>query len=206
MLCVVFASFQAFIFYSNGKIADEAIYHLIVNCFLLSLLFVWIGYFLFIFSIVSLIRKFNISGLVISIIGILVLLSVHGIAVNIFDSARGCSARFACRNLRRISMRMRDYSHQKGGEIPAVETWCDALVAYDPNSLYSLNPSLTDPPDDFSCYGLNKNLIGEDIESLPSNVVLLFETKPAQNPLGGKELLYTENNNGKGCVILFGDF
>jgi prepilin-type processing-associated H-X9-DG protein len=35
--------------------------------------------------------------------------------------------------------------------------------------------------------------------------VLLFETNPAVNPVGGAEILNTENHQRDGCNILFAD-
>jgi prepilin-type processing-associated H-X9-DG protein len=40
---------------------------------------------------------------------------------------------------------------------------------------------------------------------MPEDMVLLFESKPGWNLYGGPELLTTENHNGRGCNVLFGD-
>jgi prepilin-type processing-associated H-X9-DG protein len=37
------------------------------------------------------------------------------------------------------------------------------------------------------------------------NVVLLFETHPGWNQVGGSEILTTENHRGDGCNVLFVD-
>jgi prepilin-type processing-associated H-X9-DG protein len=36
-------------------------------------------------------------------------------------------------------------------------------------------------------------------------VVLLFESKPRWNVVGGREILTTENHNGEGCNVAFVD-
>ncbi|HIJ71213.1 MAG TPA: hypothetical protein HPP87_07600 [Planctomycetes bacterium] len=41
------------------------------------------------------------------------------------------------------------------------------------------------------------------LDELPQDVVLLFETAPGWNEVGGPELLTTKNHKGRGCCILF---
>ncbi|MBN2590838.1 MAG: hypothetical protein JXA96_13320 [Sedimentisphaerales bacterium] len=82
------------------------------------------------------------------------------------------------------------------------EKWCDLLIKN-----YNVIQS------DFRCssakkgpcnYALNKNItqIGK---SSQEDIVLLFETHPGWNQVGGLEILTTENHSRKGCYIAFCD-
>jgi prepilin-type processing-associated H-X9-DG protein len=53
-------------------------------------------------------------------------------------------------------------------------------------------------------FALNKNveILGA---SSPPNMVLLFETYPGWNQVGGPEILTTKNHNNEGCNVLFVD-
>ena len=57
-------------------------------------------------------------------------------------------------------------------------------------------------------YAMNKNV--ENIGSIyttnaPPDMVLLFETYPGWNQVGGSEILTTANNKGVGCNVLYLD-
>jgi hypothetical protein len=54
-------------------------------------------------------------------------------------------------------------------------------------------------------YALNKNLIGMKHSEISGDVVVFFETDGGWNQVGGPELLGTQNHNGKGSSIMFGD-
>ncbi len=51
-------------------------------------------------------------------------------------------------------------------------------------------------------YAMNKYAVSAD---MPAAMILLFDSKAGWNQVGGAELLTTENHNGEGCNILFGD-
>jgi prepilin-type processing-associated H-X9-DG protein len=52
---------------------------------------------------------------------------------------------------------------------------------------------------------MNKNVENLDARTLPPDMVLLFETYPGWNQSGGPEILTTDNHQGDGCNVLFGD-
>jgi prepilin-type processing-associated H-X9-DG protein len=85
---------------------------------------------------------------------------------------------------------------------PTPEKWCDLL-----REKYKV------PADYFHCplakegpcnYAINKNIADLSTTKDP-NIVLIFETKPGWNQVGGPELLTTENHKGEGCNVVFLD-
>lgn len=95
------------------------------------------------------------------------------------------------------------YSDGFDGSLPSVESWCDAL------GKYILPENLICPGSDAkeaqSSYAINKYLDGKKLVELPSDLVLLFESKPGWNKAGGPEILTMENHDGEGCNVLFAD-
>jgi prepilin-type processing-associated H-X9-DG protein len=94
------------------------------------------------------------------------------------------------------------YASDYSDKLPPATNWCDLL-----SKVCDMNLS------DFRCpadkegpcsYAMNKNAaeLGKD---MPPDVVLLFESKSGWNLVGGPELLNTQNHEGDGCTILFGD-
>ena len=53
-------------------------------------------------------------------------------------------------------------------------------------------------------YAMNEN-VAEIGTSAPPDMVLLFETHPGWNQVGGAEILTTENHQEEGCNLLFVD-
>jgi len=109
----------------------------------------------------------------------------------------------ACQsNLRNCGLAIKDYSEKNQGRLPLYSNWCD--VFFD---------ELFVSPKSFICpgaknksysYALNKNVVG--LDKIPDDIVILFDSKPGWNQIGGPELLAPENHGGKGCNILFGNF
>jgi hypothetical protein len=88
------------------------------------------------------------------------------------------------------------------GKLPAGSQWCDALIKngtsqklfYCPYSHWH----------EFS-YGFNKELENMDINSVPGDIVVLFEIKGGKNISGGQELLMRNKHENYGSIILLGD-
>lgn len=83
------------------------------------------------------------------------------------------------------------------------DNWCDLLIEFGNRrkDIAAIDKLLKCPA--------NKNgrchyAINVSLGSNPHHVVL-FETKPGWNQVGGPELLTTDNHNGKGCNVLFND-
>ena len=88
------------------------------------------------------------------------------------------------------------------GQNPTPEKWCDLLTEY-----------CEVDPETFRCkgahegpcnYAMNKNAGELGTSTLP-DIVLLFETHPGWNQVGGPEILTTKNHQGDGCNIAFLD-
>lgn len=82
------------------------------------------------------------------------------------------------------------------------EKWCDLLIEHSEIV-----------PENFRCkaanegpcnYALNEN-VAELGTSAQPDIVVLFETYPGWNQVGGPEILTTENHEGKGCYVAFLD-
>ena len=109
-------------------------------------------------------------------------------------------------DLRSLSAAINRYALKNTGHLPMGENWCDLMI--------------TDAGVDYKCfdhgeesdlifgesaYALNKNVADMKLSDIPDDVVLLFETSPGWNKVGGPEILTTEYHQGKGCKILFAD-
>jgi prepilin-type processing-associated H-X9-DG protein len=95
------------------------------------------------------------------------------------------------------------YASDNDEKFPTGSQWCDLLIKYADVS-----------PQQFVCesakigpcnFAMNENAARLGLNS-PPNMVLLFESEPGWNLVGGAELLTTENHLGNGCNVLFGDF
>jgi prepilin-type processing-associated H-X9-DG protein len=107
----------------------------------------------------------------------------------------GCSTQ-----IKSIGWALQLYSSDYNYKYPPPEKWCDLLVEG-----YGLIDIKS-----FRCLANRKEQCSFSINpyaepNSPSDIVLIFESKPGWNQFGGKELLNIENHNGKGCNILFND-
>jgi len=95
------------------------------------------------------------------------------------------------------------YAEEFDGNLPRVESWCDALGKYIvPESLICRSSNAKEGQ---SSYAMNKFLDGRKLSELPANLVLLFESKLGWNIAGGPEILTMEHHEGGGCNVLFVD-
>jgi prepilin-type processing-associated H-X9-DG protein len=95
------------------------------------------------------------------------------------------------------------YANDYDDKFPTPSKWCDLLIE---------NGEVTH--DTFRCksvrkgpcnYAMNKNVERKKIADFIPDMVLLFETYPGWNQVGGPEILTTDNHKGKGCNVLFMD-
>ena len=102
----------------------------------------------------------------------------------------------------RLGRAVLDYAEANDGKLPATEKWCDIILEQ-----VKADESL------FKCptakagrcnYSLNK-FAAEAGSDLPADIVLLFESGPGWNQVGGPELLTTPHSvrNRKGCNVIF---
>ena len=95
------------------------------------------------------------------------------------------------------------YADESDGNIPSIESWCDALGKYTlPGMLICAS---SDTKEDQSSYAMNEFLAGKKLVELPPDLVLLFESMPGWNKAGGPEILTTVHHEGEGCNVLFVD-
>lgn len=103
-------------------------------------------------------------------------------------------------NLKGLGTAMMVYANDdRYDRYPTAYKWNDLLVAeadVEPKSFQC--ESVEEGP---SNYAMNKNVAS----SSSADMVVLFEAGPGWNQVGGKELLNTDNHEGKGCNILFND-
>ena len=108
-------------------------------------------------------------------------------------------------NLSGLGKAMQIYAADFNDSLPPGDRWCDLLIAcceVPPRILVCPKSHVTDGQ---SSYAMNANIAGWKQDRLPRDVVLLFESKPGWNQVGGPELLSTENHKGKGCYVVFAD-
>jgi hypothetical protein len=117
--------------------------------------------------------------------------------------AAGPGPKVMCRcNLIGMGLAMKEFTDANERKLPFEPNWCDILHE---ELFTSLKAFICPGGKTGPCsYALNKNVIG--LDEVPSDVVLLFDSKPGWNQVGGPELLAPENHRGRGCNVLFGDF
>lgn len=121
------------------------------------------------------------------------------------DRVRNSPARWCAMNLDRLGYEIEKYAKQYNGQLVPAENWCDILVDEEWWKLVYLKCPRANTPKGMSSYALNESLADMHMEDIPSDVVLLFETTPANNPVGGRESITAGHHYGKGCIVLFGD-
>lgn len=127
-----------------------------------------------------------------------------GIFMPAFDRGRQIAFRAVCgKNMSGLGKAMLIYANDYADEFPTQTEWCDLLMKY-----------ADVPREGFRCkgaqggrcnYAMNKNVWNFSERDIPPDMVVLFETHPGWNQVGGPEILTTDNHQGEGCNILFAD-
>jgi hypothetical protein len=119
---------------------------------------------------------------------------------------RANPARFHAREVTRLAIVIGTYTKEHDGYLPIPGDWCKTLTEFDPNTAgYLSYPMVKSTPPGFSTVALNASLEGRRLADVRGGVVLLFGTRPAENPVGDHQLLTADNYNGIGAVVLFTD-
>jgi prepilin-type processing-associated H-X9-DG protein len=109
-------------------------------------------------------------------------------------------------NLATLGRAMLIYANDYNDILPTPSKWCDLLIDYgDVSKNHFFCRSAKNGPCNYS---MNRNI--ENMGSIyktkaPADMVVLFESYPGWNQVGGSEILTTTNHRGEGCNVLFLD-
>jgi prepilin-type processing-associated H-X9-DG protein len=116
---------------------------------------------------------------------------------------RTIAQRMVCaNNMSGLGKAMLLYANDYNDKFPTPSKWCDLLIEHAEVTPKSFR--CKGAPEGPCNYAMNINVEKMSIASQP-DMVLLFETTPGWNQVGGSEILTTENHQGEGCNILFVD-
>ena len=99
------------------------------------------------------------------------------------------------------------YYEYAEGKLPAQSNWCDLLQSYTESDIPPiLKPLYQCPVDEIGpcSYAMNEN-IPADAKELPGDLVLLFESAPGWNQVGGPDDVVTDRHGKPGANIAFAD-
>jgi prepilin-type processing-associated H-X9-DG protein len=149
-------------------------------------------------------NAFAVAGIVVPIVaGVFVLPLALGITLPALARARQAAFRTVCAtNLSGLGKAMMIYANDYDNKFPTSSKWCDLLIEHAAVDRRSFQcRGATEGPCN---YAMNENVTNLGPSAL-SDVVLLFETDPGWNQVGGAESLTTENHQDDGCNVLFVD-
>jgi len=144
-----------------------------------------------------------IAGMVLPVVLLPFVAIGMGILMPALARTRQLAFRMTCgTNLVGLGKAMSIYANDHNGQFPTPAKWCDLLTEYAQVS-----------PAAFRCKGTAEGPCNYAMNSVaaalgtraPANMVLLFETSPDWNQVGGPEMLTIENHFGDGCNVLFVD-
>jgi prepilin-type processing-associated H-X9-DG protein len=144
-----------------------------------------------------------IAGIVTPVAALPLMALLLGILMPALARTRQIAFRMVCgTNLSGLSKAMMIYANDYDDQYPTPEKWCDLLIEYcevAPQSFICKGA-----PEGPSNYALNENIAQLGI-STQLDIVLLFETHPGWNQVGGPDILTTDNHQGDGCNVAFVD-
>ena len=150
----------------------------------------------------GILRKPRAINITVSLIGLLTAYIGISIVMVTLNRVRAASVRIYIYNLHGLDYALKEHAKEHDGQLPSAAIWCDAVGKIYPSGL----KNDMDPNDEgLSNYAFNINLSELKLAELPKDVVLLFETPLAKNPVGGPELIKADGHPRKGCFVLFGD-
>jgi len=145
-----------------------------------------------------------IAGIVVPAVSLFFVLPIMlGILIPALARTRQIAFRMTCStNMSGLGKAMLIYANDYDDMYPIPSKWCDLLIEHCDVSekTFRCKGAQQGPCN----YAMNKNVekLGT---SAPPDMVLLFETHPGWNQVGGPEILTTENHQEDGCNVLFVD-
>jgi len=126
-----------------------------------------------------------------------------GIVMPALVRVRQVAFRKTCEtNLEGLGRVMQIYAGDNNGRFPRSSQWCDLITDHIGTSGKELRcQGASEGPCN---YAMNK-AVEPWGASAPPDMVLLFETTPGWNQVGGPEILTVDNHQGDGCNVLFVD-
>ena len=105
-------------------------------------------------------------------------------------------------NMAAIGRAMLTYANDYNDMLPTPSKWCDLLIehGYVTKEQFKCQGAVRGPCN----YAMNKNIEKIGMNG-PPDMVVLFETYPGWNQVGGSEILTTANHRGEGCNMLYMD-
>jgi prepilin-type processing-associated H-X9-DG protein len=145
-----------------------------------------------------------IASIALPVVLLPVALCFMGIFIPAFGRARLIAFRFQCgANMSSLGRAMLIYANDYDDKFPTQTEWCDLLMKYAdvPREGFRCKGAFEGPCN----YAMNKNVWNFSKRDTPPDMVVLFETHPGWNQVGGPEILTTDNHQGEGCNVLFAD-
>jgi len=148
---------------------------------------------------------FAVTGIVVPVVaGVFILPLMLGITMPALVRTKHMAQWTACAtNMRDLGKALMIYANDHDDKFPTSSKWCDLLIEHAgvDRMTFRCRGSMEGPCN----YAMNENVAGLG-PFTQSDLVLLFETHPGWNQVGGPEVLTTENHRGEGCNVLFVDW
>ena len=120
---------------------------------------------------------FAITGIVIPAVMLVLIPMLLAILMPALSKTRHIAQQVICgANLKGLGNAFIVYTSDYDGQIPPADQWCDLLITKSDVHPRSFICPSSDAIEGESSYAMNINAVGKDIDELPANMVLLFET------------------------------
>ena len=130
---------------------------------------------------------------------------IYGVVSPIFTPYRPPSRIVCGTKVKGLSTAIKVYAYDYNDRLPTIKSWCDLLIAQADVPPTAFVCPESDAREGQSSYAFNINVNGMNLSQIPPDVVLVFESTPGSNQVGGLELLTTEHHEGEGCNVVFAD-
>lgn len=192
-----------------GQIKTSESQYYIVGVILLLSLFIFAATVIlaYVLGIVSIFRihrsKGRLNGIGFAIAGTHISFLIGFLFIIAIPRIRSIAPRMVCgSNMAAIGRAMLTYANDYNDMLPTPSKWCDLLIehGYVTKEQFKCQGAVRGPCN----YAMNKNIEKIGMNG-PPDMVVLFETYPGWNQVGGSEILTTANHRGEGCNMLYMD-